>query len=43
MARLSEFLEEAMFTARVVRMYHDCDLKDATLPVLRGDVRCVPK
>jgi hypothetical protein len=35
---MDKFLEEAMFTARVVRMYHDCDLKDAMLTVLRGGV-----
>jgi hypothetical protein len=32
---MDKFLEEAMFTARVVRMYHDCDLEDAILLVLR--------
>jgi hypothetical protein len=37
MARWSEFLEEAVFTTRVVRMY-DCDPEDAMLPVLWGDV-----
>jgi hypothetical protein len=38
MARWSEFLKDAMFTTRVVWLCHDCDLKDAMLPVLRGDV-----